>query len=177
MAVDGYLTFEDGEIRLGGFTVPGVLKSLSIKNRVRFDEAEQDGLSGKVKVPMGWEDADITAAYDLLTDEFSTCYDKLQELNRIFKGTNNGGNPNIYDIVSSHIVARSIERVVFSGLSSSESDQDDVIAATMDFVEHIPPVTKVEERVVASGTTGTTTTTPTTTEEPELDNSMVVGLD
>jgi hypothetical protein len=141
-----------------------------------MDEAEQDGLSGKVKVPMGWEDADISAIVELLTDEFSTCYDKLHELNRIFKGTNNGGNPNIYDIVNAHAISRGIERVVFSGLSSSETDQDDVIAATLNFIEHIPPVTKVEERVVASGTTGTASSTPSTTEEPEMDNSMIEGV-
>jgi hypothetical protein len=148
MTVDGYLTFENGEIRLGGYTVPGVLKSLYVNSRVKFDESEQDGLSGKVKIPMGWDDADITATVELLTDEFKTCYDKLQELNKIFRGTNNGGNPNVYDITNSHSVARAVERVVFSGLSSSETDQDDVIAATLNFVEHIPPVTKIEKRVV-----------------------------
>ena len=60
MMPDGMLTFDDGIVQLAGNPVPGILKSLSIAGQVRFDEAEQDGLSGKVKVPMGWTDADIT---------------------------------------------------------------------------------------------------------------------
>jgi hypothetical protein len=171
--VDGILSFGDGQLSLGGRLVPGILQSMTIAGQVRFDKAEQDGMSGKVKVPLGWEDADITLVVELLTEESSTCYSKLDELNRIFKGTDNGGNPKIYDVVNPHALARGIERVVFSGLSSQETDQDDVISANLSFVEHVPPVTRVEARQAAKTTGGAPATTAA---DPKLDRRLTVDL-
>lgn len=169
---DGILSFSDGQISLGGKSVPGILQSMTIAGQVRFDKAEQDGLSGKVKVPLGWEDADITLAIELTTEEDLTCYDKLRALNRIFKGTDNGGNPNVYDVVNAHTLARGIERVVFSGLTSQETDQDDVILANLAFAEHVPPVTKVEVRKSA----GKAPAPSAKTAEPKLDKRLKVDL-
>ena len=149
MPNDGLLVFEDGQITLGGSLLPGVLRRLSIRGQVRFDEAEQDGLSGKVKVPMGWEDADVTAEVELLTDS-TDCYDKLAGLDATFRGYDNGGNPKVYDLVNRHTAARGIDQVVFAGLESSETDQDDVILAGLAFQEHKPAVVAVESRVAAS---------------------------
>jgi len=173
--VDGILSFGDGQLTLAGRIVPGILQSMTVAGQVRFDQAEQDGMSGKVKVPMGWEDADITLVVELLTEEGSTCYDKLAALSRIFKGTDNGGNPKIYDVVNTHALARGIERVVFSGLSSQETDQDDVIAANLSFVEHVPPVTKVEERQAAKAKTAAGAPA-TTAADPKLDRLLMVDL-
>lgn len=169
---DGILKFEDGQITLGGRIAPGILQSLLVAGRVRFDEAEQDGLSGKTKVPMGWEDADITLVVELVSEEASTCYDKLSEINAIFKGTDNGGNPNVYDVVNAHTLARGIERVVFAGLTSQETDDDDVILANLAFIEHIPPVTAIEERAAA----GDTPAPAAESGEPELDRRFLVDL-
>lgn len=173
--VDGILSFGDGQVSLAGKLVPGIMQSMTVAGQVRFDQAEQDGMSGKVKVPLGWEDADITLVVELLTEEGSTCYDKLAALNRTFKGTDNGGNPKIYDVVNAHALARGIERVVFSGLSSQETDQDDVISANLSFVEHVPPVTKVEERQAAKKTTGGAAPA-TKAADPKLDRRLTVDL-
>jgi len=145
------LTFEHGLVHLGDLVLPGVFKNQNIRNTVRFDEAEQDGMSGKVKTPLGWDDAAITLAVELLTDRESSCYEKLAELDSIFKGHDNGGNPMVYDITNPHVTARGIHQVVFSGLDSSESDSDDVMQASLNFTEHNPPIVKVEQQVTASG--------------------------
>jgi len=170
---DGILSFEYGEIRLSGTLLPGILKNLSVRGQVRFDEAEQDGLSGKVKVPMGWEDADITITVELLSDEKSNCYDKLAELNASFKGADNGANPMVYSVSNGHLTARDIDQVVFNGLESQETDEDDVMLAVLSFVEHIPVATKSEERVVASDQVTGETTPGTTTKDPDPDQSIV----
>lgn len=170
---DGILSFEHGEIRLAGVLLPGVLKSLSVRGQVRFDEAEQDGLSGKAKVPMGWEDSDITITIELLSDENSNCYDKLGEVDANFKGTDNGTNPAIYTVANEHLSARNIYRVVFNGLESQETDEDDVILASLSFVEHIPVITKAEERTVAADKAKGETAPSTTTKEPEADATIV----
>ncbi|MDK2955419.1 MAG: hypothetical protein PWQ57_915 [Desulfovibrionales bacterium] len=150
MATDGILSFEDGQITLGGELLPGVFRRLNIRGQVRFDEAKQDGLSGKVKVPLGWEDMDVTAEVDLLTDDDTDCYDKLASLDAIFRGYDSAGNPKVYDLVNRHASARGLDQVVFAGLDSSETDQDDVIAANLAFQEHQPAVVAVESRVAAS---------------------------
>lgn len=147
---DGLLGFADGEVRLGNDILPGILVSQSVSDAVRFDEAEQDGLSGKVKVPMGWEDAEFSLTLDLLTDADSDCYDKLTELNAIFRGIDNGANPRVYTVTNRHARARGIDQVVFSGLDSAEDDKNDVIRATLTFVEHLPPIMRQENQVAAT---------------------------
>lgn len=149
--VDGYLTFDHGKVSLGGTELDGLLQQQSIRGAVRFDEAEQDALSGKVKTPMGWEDADITLTVLLETNKEANCYDRLADLDGLFKGQDNGGNPKVLTVLNAHCQARHINQVVFAGLDSSESNQDDAILATLFFVEHRPAVVTAEERAVASG--------------------------
>lgn len=150
MATDGLLTFADGEVRLGNTLLPGVLFSQAIRNSVRFDRSERDGLSGKSKVPLGWDDAEITLQLELLTDKDGDCYEKLTVLNKIFRDVDKGANPKIYTVTNRHARARGISRVVFSGLDSDEDDREDTILATMTFTEHVPPVVKREKQVAAS---------------------------
>ena len=164
---DGILTFEHGEVTLAGKLVPGILKSQSIGCSVRFDEAEQDGVSGKVKTPLGWDDSDISLTLDLLTDEESNCYEKLAALNAVFKGHDNGGNPKVYEISNPHIIARGVHQVVFAGLDSEESDGDDIISASLKFTEHEPPIQKVEKQGSAPG--GSTPTNKTGEPDPDKD--------
>ena len=136
---DGYLTIDHGQVHLGGQRVPGVLVTMEIGNEVRFDTAEADNLSGKKKTPMGWEDSVITIELDLITEEGSTCYDKLALLNGVFKGMDNHSNPKVFDIVNAHVLARGVDQVVFRQLRSKEDNEFDVVRAVLYFDEHNPP--------------------------------------
>lgn len=158
---DGRLTFEHGRVALGSRDVPGVLVSLDVGGEVRFDETESDALSGKRKIPLGWEDAECTITLSLLTDDASDCYAKLRDLSAIFKGYDNEANPKVYDVVNAHLLARGVEQVVFSGLSSREDDQSDEIVATLKFTEHLPAVRAKEERTQTGAAPQTTATQPT----------------
>lgn len=147
---DGVLTFADGLVHIGKQTLPGVLVSQSISCAVRYDQSRPDSMSGKNKLALGWEDATITLTLDLLTDPESDCYQKLAEINRIFKGAaRKKATPTIYTVTGRHLRARGISRVVFDSLDSVEDDQDDVIQATISFVEHLPPVVKREKKANA----------------------------
>lgn len=174
---DGYLTFDDGRIKLGPDYIDGILKSLMVRGAVRFDKAEQDNVSGTTKTPMGWEDADIILIVELLSDEEMTCYDRLSNLDDIFKGYDNGGNPKVYDITNSHLNARSINEVVFSGLETSETDEEDVILATLSFTENNPPIVEVEKPVIASDHAAGGMSVPTTTERAKSDNKIMVDAE
>lgn len=139
------ITFEDGIISLGGEQVPGILRSLSVSGQVRFDEQKVDGASGKKKTPKGYEDCDISASLYLCTDDESDCYEKLESLSQMFRKTDDKANPQIYEISSRHLFARGIRQVVFSKLQTAENDKSDEITATLGFVEHNPPVVKMEK--------------------------------
>ncbi|MFZ2947900.1 MAG: hypothetical protein WA003_00315, partial [Desulfuromonadaceae bacterium] len=117
---------------------------------VRFDRAERDHMSGKNKIPLGWEDADIQISLDLLCDETGTCYDKLTVINGLFKGCDKGKNPRVLQVTNRHLRSRGISKVVFSGLESNEDDQSDVIRVNLAFSEHLPAVVKREKQVAAT---------------------------
>lgn len=139
------LTFEDGEIRLAGELVPGIFDSLRVDGKVRFDEQQVDGASGKKKTPKGFEDCDIAAGLYLETDGESTCYDKLARVNAMFKSVDGKANPKILDVSNPHISARGIRQVVFSRLESAENTSTDEIQVTLGFVEHNPPIVRTEK--------------------------------
>lgn len=164
------LTFADGVVTLGGADLPGILRDLSVGCEVRFDEAEQDFRSGSTRTPMGWEDGDVALTLELLTNDESTCYRKLKSLNAVFKAYDSSGNPKVYDVASAHLTARGVRQVVFSGLSSSETDLDDVILCRLAFREYRPAIVEVESR--ASAAPGVTTKT-----DPELTGSIADNED
>lgn len=147
---DGFLSVDHGHVALGGKLVPGILVSMGIDGSVRFDEAQVDNLSGKKKTPMGWEDAAVTIELALTSDDDSNCYEKLAVLNGIFKGLDAGSNPRVYSLSNAHATARGVDQVVFSGLRSSESNDDDVITASLAFAEHNPPTIPPEVRSAAT---------------------------
>jgi hypothetical protein len=146
------LTFTDGVIRLGGEALPGLLQTLTIDGKVRYDEQKVDGHSGKSKTPQGWEDQTVKATLLLLTDEASDCYEKLAALTPYFRKPDDKANPQIYALANRHSQTRGIRRVIFDHLESSESSRDDVIKVTLGFTEHRPPIVR-QERAQAKNPT------------------------
>lgn len=146
------LNFDDGRVVLAGEELPGLLVRLTVGGEVRFDESKADGLSGKKRTPLGWEDAAVSLDLDLLTDDDGSCYDKLSRLERLFKGSGSHAAPKVLSVVNRHLRARGVSRVVFSGLSSRETNTDDTILASLTFKEHVPPVVKREERALKANT-------------------------
>lgn len=140
-----YLTFEDGSIRLGGEELPGILTELRVDGKVRFDQQKVDGASGKKKTPQGWEDADIMVTLYLTTDNSGTCYDKLEILSGYFRKPDRKANPQIYTVTNKHLLMRGVRQIIFSRLESAENMQTDEIRASLAFVEHRPPIVKVEQ--------------------------------
>ncbi len=145
------LTFEHGRIKLGGDLLPGVFKDLWVQGSVQLDEFQVDGLSGKVRRPMGWKNSDVSLTLELLTDDQSSCYKKLAVINRIYKSHGGNADPKVFDVSANpHFASRGIDQVIFAGLDSWESDQDDVIGCGLQFVEDNPVVVNSEQRTVAS---------------------------
>jgi hypothetical protein len=146
------LTFADGVIRLGGEALPGLLQSLTIDGKVRYDEQKVDGASGKSKTPQGWEDQTVKAVLVLLTDDESDCYEKLAALSPFFRQPDAKANPQIYTLANRHSQTRGIRQVVFDQLSSAESSASDTLQVTLGFTEHRPPIVKQEAAQAKSPT-------------------------
>lgn len=147
------LSWEDGLVSIDGQQLPGLLVDQAVDCRVRFDEQKVDGASGKKRTPMGWEDAEVTLTLELLTDEGDEgqdCYDKLEAINAIFRGHDARANPKLYQVDNRHLQARGLGELIFSQLSSYETDRDDAMMATLSFVENNPPVVKTEMAVAKS---------------------------
>jgi hypothetical protein len=139
------ITFADGEVRLGGEALPGILVSLSIDGKVRYDQQKVDGHSGKSKTPQGWEDQTVKIVLDLLTDDSGDCYDKLSGISPFFKGPDDHANPQIYALINRHAGIRGIRKVIFDKLESTETSSEDTIRATLSFTEHRPPIVRTEQ--------------------------------
>jgi hypothetical protein len=162
------LTFSDGVVRLNGEALDGVLRNLTVGGELTFSEEKRDGLSGTVKVPMGWNDSDISCALDLITDNKKSCYERLSEINAIFRAREEQ-KPNIYDVSNRHLSARGIRRVVFAKLDSSESSDDDVITVTLSFTEYEPSVVNAEK----GGSAGVS---PASKNGPTPEKSLMVDV-
>ncbi|SBW07329.1 conserved hypothetical protein [uncultured Desulfovibrio sp.] len=169
------LTFEDGEIRLGGEAVPGLLASLKVDGKVRFDSQKVDGASGKSKTPQGWEDCEVQVTVALLTDEESDCYTKAAALEALFRSPDKKANPQIFTITNKHVLARGVRQVVFSKLETAESNRTDDITATLGFTEHRPPVVKVEESQAKSPTPGEAAKQKAGKDSPEDSGYVISG--
>lgn len=148
------ITFEDGLMRLGGEELPGILQSLRIEGKVRYDEQKVDGSSGKSKTPQGWEDHTIVAVLVLLTDEESDCYEKLEQVTPFFKTPDAKANPQIYAFTNRHAQNRGIRQVIFDRLESTENALTDEIQVTLGFTEHNPPIVRTEGNIAKTPTPG-----------------------
>ncbi len=151
------LTFEHGQVWLADVLLPGQLRELWIRGEAQLDEVKVEGVSGKTHQPNGWSDMDITLSLDLLTDDGGTCYDKLATINHIFRRYGGNADPKVYEVSGNpHMAARGIGQVIFAGLDSYESEEDDVIYAGLHFVQDRPAVIKAEKRVAGAGPSSST---------------------
>ncbi len=148
------LSFDDGIISVSGKQVPGILISLKVDGKIRYDEQKIDSGSGHKRTPQGWEDSIISAQVALLTDDAGTCYDKLTELNAIFLDHDGSINPKIFTVANKHLAARGVGQVVFAKLSSSETEQNDEIIATLGFDEYEPAIRRLEKAAAKASTPG-----------------------
>ena len=149
-----HLSFADGIVRLGGEELPGIMTSLSVDGKVRYDEQNVDGTSGKSKTPMGWEDHSVMIGMVLPTDSDGDCYDKLEILSAYFKQPDSKANPQIYSVVNRHTQSRGIREIVFARLQTTENEKWDYIIANLGFDEHNPPIVKTEASAAKTPTPG-----------------------
>lgn len=131
------ITDASGAVKVGNTLLPGDFQSLSIDDDVIIDDVEVEGKTKKAKQISGYNDATVTLTLRLRNDNSSTPYDKLQQIQNVFKKSGQN-TPTVYDIYNRHLKVRGITKVIFSKLTSSESNENDTLDVACEFEEYSP---------------------------------------
>ena len=139
---------EDGMIKLDDTLLPGVVQSVEVEQRVKYDEKKVAGSSGTKKQAVGFEDSEVRVTIILQNDEETEPYDRLEQLVALFRSMDKEAKPQIYQITNRLCAAYGIGKVLFEGVRVKDDSKWDYLVAEINFVEWEPAVVKVEERAV-----------------------------
>lgn len=140
------VTDEIGRIRLGSSELPGVYTSLEIGQSVKLDKQDVPGQSGAKKQVTGYEDATVSITLLLYSDDEKTCFDKLRKVQALFRKTDRSAKPEVMRLLNEHTEARGIDKVLFVDFRSSDTNENDLIEATLEFEEYIPVLAVAKEK-------------------------------
>lgn len=126
------------ECLLGGVVLPVPPASMRIRQALKIDEIEIKGRSGKVKQPVGYEDAEISIELELCDREegdavVETARERLEQLQKLFRASKEA-LPQPLEIVSVLTEACGIRRVLFKELEVHDNELD-FISATLQLTE------------------------------------------
>ncbi len=126
------------ECLLGGVVLPVPPASMRIRQALKIDEIEIKGRSGKVKQPVGYEDAEISIELELCDREegdavVETARERLEQLQKLFRSSKEA-LPQPLEIVSVLTEACGIRRVLFKELEVHDNELD-FISATLQLTE------------------------------------------
>ncbi|MCP4162600.1 MAG: hypothetical protein GY760_21240 [Deltaproteobacteria bacterium] len=143
------LDISDGDLYINGSLMPGIFKNQTVNGQVRFDRTKMSGVSGTVKMDMGYDDQTVVITLELLTDDDGTCYEKLSIIYDAFREVDEVFRPLVLPVNNEHLAARGIYMVKFTNFTSQETDQEDVILCTLSFEEYEPLEVKRENMLAA----------------------------
>ena len=138
---------KDGSLTLSGKTLPGQITGMTINGKMIIDKAQAEGSSGKKKFFSGFDDSGISIKLILLenSDGGRDRYNNLTIINSAFKKIENE-SPVIYAVQGEFLKAFNIRHVLFADLSADESNDDDSISVSLNFEEHDPLVSLVQDQ-------------------------------
>lgn len=137
-----------GQIKVGNTLLPGVYQGCSVSGRVKTDEINVSGQSGKSTQPQGFEDATIYIQLRLLNDNTSSAYDKAKTIIKIFRAMDKNAKPFVYRIVNNMTNIWGIKEVIFTDLTVSDSNTTDTLDVSISFREYKPITVKKEKMAV-----------------------------
>lgn len=126
------------ECLIGGVTLPVPPRQMTIKQSLKIDEIEIKGRSGKVKQPVGYEDAQITIELEICALEeggkiTETARERFEKVQRLFRASREA-LPQPVEIVSILTDACGIRKVLIKELEVHDSEFD-YIACTLQLTE------------------------------------------
>ena len=106
---------EDQIVKVNGVVLPGLVKSIEVKESAQIDEQEVEGSATKPKQATGYEDAKVNIELILDDTPTQTKYQRLETLRAIFR-TPGQSVPKPLSIVSEDTAAHGVDKVLFKGL-------------------------------------------------------------
>lgn len=139
---------EDQIVKVNGVVLPGLVKSIEVKESALIDEQEVEGSATKPKQAVGYEDAKI--AVELILDDTPTRtkYQALEAVRAIFRKPGQTV-PQPIPIVSEDTAKHGIDKVLFKGFSHKAEAKKDQLSVSLEFWEYIPQTIKATK--VSSG--------------------------
>lgn len=141
---------EDQLVKVNGVVLPGLVKSIEVKESAKIDEQEVEGSATKPKQATGYEDAKITVELILDDTPTRTKYQALETVRAIFRKPGQTV-PQSIPIVSEDTAKHGIDKVLFKGFSHKAEAKKEQITVSLEFWEYIPQTIKATK---ASGSGG-----------------------
>lgn len=132
---------EDQLVKVNGVVLPGLVKSIEVKESALIDEQEVEGSAVKPKQAVGYEDAKITVELILDDTPSRTKYQALETVRAIFRRPGQTV-PQPIPMVSEDTVKHGIDKVLFKGFSHKVEAKKDQISVSLEFWEYIPQTIK-----------------------------------
>ena len=128
---------EDNTIKLNGVVLPGLVKSIEVKESAQIDEQEVEGSSAKPKQATGYEDAKINIELVVDDTDTQTKYQRLETLRAVFRKEGQGV-PQPIPIVCEDAAAHGIDKVLFKSLNHKAEPKKSYFSVTLELWEYIP---------------------------------------
>ena len=144
---------EDQVVKLNGVVLPGLVKSIEVKESAKIDEQEVEGSATKPKQAVGYEDAKINIELVLDDTPSQTKYQRLETLRAIFRKPGQSV-PQPIPIVSEDTAKHGIDKVLFKGISHKSESKKEQLSVSLEFWEYIPQTIQTTKSSSSSGSSG-----------------------
>lgn len=128
---------EDQLVKVNGVVLPGLVKSIEVKESAKIDEQEVEGSATKPKQATGYEDAKVNIELILDDTPTATKYQRLETVRALFR-TPGQSVPQPIPIVSDDTAKHGIDKVLFKGITHKSEVKKDQLTVSLEFWEYVP---------------------------------------
>ena len=128
---------EDQLVKVNGVVLPGLVKSIEVKESAQIDEQEVEGSATKPKQATGYEDAKVNIELILDDTPTATKYQRLETVRALFR-TPGQSVPQPIPIVSEDTAKHGIDKVLFKGITHKSEVKKDQLTVSLEFWEYVP---------------------------------------
>lgn len=147
---------DDQTVKIDDVVLPGLVKSMEIKNDAQVDEQEVEGQSKKPKQATGYEDAKINI--DLILEDTQdesgtvtmTRMQKLQQIQALFRQPGQV-LPAVHQIVCEDTAVRGISQVILKNMTHKAENKKQQITASLELWEYNTLIISAGKSASSSG--------------------------
>lgn len=152
---------EDQLVKVNGVVLPGLVKSIEVKESAKIDEQEVEGSATKPKQATGYEDAKVNIELILDDTPTATKYQRLETVRALFR-TPGQSVPQPIPIVSEDTAKHGIDKVLFKGITHKSEVKKDQLTVSLEFWEYVPQTIQTTSSSSGSSSGGKTANQQTT---------------